>query len=124
MKVMVVDDDPGFGVPLTAYLDSIGHTAIFVQHSLEALDVQLEEKPDLILMDIIMPDLDGIEAADEMLAMDPDARITLVTALGDYPEDMPEGLRSRVQLVAKPLRLDRSLLARICPTARFPEASN
>ena len=124
MKIMVVDDDPNFGLLLSGYLEKIGHSTIFVQHSLEALDVQLEERPDLILMDIIMPDLDGIEAANEMLDMDPTARITFVTALGDYPEDIPEELRSRVPLLAKPLRLDRSLFARICPPSRFPKASN
>ena len=121
---MVVDDDPDFGLLLTAYLEKIGHTTLFVQHSQEALDVHLEEKPDLILMDIIMPDLDGIEAAAEILDMDPTARITFVTALGDYPEDMPEELHSRVGLLAKPLRLNRSLLARICAPSHFPEASS
>lgn len=124
MKIMVVDDDPDFGVLLTAYLEKIGHTTLFVQHSLEALDVQLEEKPDLILMDIIMPDLDGIEAAREILDMDPAAKIIFVTALGDYPEHTPEELRSRVPLLAKPLRLDRSLFARVCASSHFPKASS
>ena len=123
MKIMVVDDDPDFGLLLTGYLEKMGHSTVFVQHSLEALDVHLEERPDLILMDIIMPDLDGIQAAGEILDMDPAARITFVTALGDYPEAIPEELRSRVPLLAKPLRLDRSLIARICAPSHFPEAS-
>ena len=71
-----------------------------------------------------MPDLDGIEAAAEILDMDPAARITFVTGLGDYPDNVPEELRSRVPLLAKPLRLDRALLARICPPSHFPEASS
>ncbi len=124
MKVLVVDDDVDYADLVAALLKQAGHETIVVQHSLEALDVYLEEKPDLVLMDIIMPDQDGIEAAQEILDLDPSARITFMTVLGDFPESMPDELRSKVRLMPKPLRLDRSLFAHICPGLHFPESRN
>ena len=124
MKILLVDDDPDYGNLVGAFLRQAGHEVIVVEHSLEAIDVYLEERPHLVLLDIIMPDQDGIEVALEILDMDPGARITFVTSLGDYPDGVPDDLRSRVPLLPKPLRLDRSLFAHICPTLHFPESSN
>ena len=124
MKILVVDDDFDYASLVGAFLEAEGHQTTVLEHSPEALDVYLEERPDLVLLDIIMPYQDGIEVAEEIIDLDPDARITMVTALGDFPDDMPIALRSKVHLLPKPLRLDRSLLSRIYPASHMERPSN
>ncbi|MCH8853859.1 MAG: response regulator [Planctomycetes bacterium] len=124
MKILIVDDDLEYADLVAAFLQNEGHEAIVVDSSREASDVYLEERPDLVLMDIIMPYVDGIEVSEEIIGLDPNARITLVTALGDYPDDMPIALRAQVHLLPKPLRLDRSLLSRIYPAVHMDRRAN
>jgi len=48
----------------------------------EAVAKYLELRPDLVTMDIVMPEMDGIEAVRQILAVDPGARIIMVSAMG------------------------------------------
>ncbi len=124
MKILIVDDELDYASLIAAFLQEQGHETIVLDYSLEAVDVYLEERPDLVLMDIIMPFADGIEVSEEILGLDPNARITLVTALGDFPEDTPSELRSQLHLLPKPLRLDRSLFSRIYPALHMERRAN
>ncbi len=124
MKILIVDDELDYACVIAAFLQEQGHETIVLDYSPEALDVYLEERPDLVLMDIIMPFVDGIEVSEEIIGLDPNARITLVTALGDFPENMPSALRSKLHLLPKPLRLDRSLFSRIYPALHMERRAN
>ncbi len=124
MKILIVDDELDYASLIGAFLQQQGHETIVLDYSLEAVDVYLEERPDLVLMDIIMPFADGIEVSGEILGLDPNARITLVTALGDFPDHTPSALPSKLHLLPKPLRLDRSLLSRIYPASHLERRSN
>ena len=123
MKILIVDDELDYASLIAAFLAEQAHETIVLDYSPEALDVYLEERPDLVLLDIIMPHQDGIEVAEEIIAFDPNARITMVTALGDFPDDTPSELRSKLHLVPKPLRLNRSLLSRIYPVSYMERPS-
>jgi two-component system chemotaxis response regulator CheY len=48
---------------------------------LEALELYEKEKPDLVTMDIVMPNLDGVSALQQLMQQDPDARIVMVSAV-------------------------------------------
>ncbi len=63
MRVLVVDDD-GYSRKLIGFvLDEAGHTVLYAENGQEAIQIWEKEKPDLILMDLMMPVLDGFEAA-------------------------------------------------------------
>ena len=124
MRILIVDDELDYASLIAAFLQEQGHETIVLDYSPEALDVYLEERPDLVLMDIIMPFASGMEVSEDIIGLDPNARITLVTALGDFPEDMPSALRSKLHLLPKPLRLDRSLCSRIYPALHMARRAN
>ena len=65
-KVLVVDDDITFVAGIKATLDSARYTVGSAANGLEALDSIKESKPDLILLDMMMPKMDGIEFLKEM----------------------------------------------------------
>ncbi len=68
-EVLVVDDDPVLVKTLRVYLERAGYRVNEASHGLEALQRVKERKPDLILLDILMPMMDGFKVA-RMLKFD------------------------------------------------------
>ncbi len=82
LKVLIVDDSPMVADILKSVLKGLGHEVkAVVARGSEALDAYRKHKPDLVTMDIVMPDMDGIEATKSILAHDPAAIIVVVTSL-------------------------------------------
>jgi CheY-like chemotaxis protein len=61
-KVLVVDDDPLARRVLQHYLERAGYQMLTARNGHEAIEVATRELPPLIIMDVMMPDLDGLEA--------------------------------------------------------------
>ena len=67
-KLLVVDDQPINVQLLKRKLEREGIQVLVAYSGLEALDVTLRDKPDLILLDVMMPDMDGIEVCQRLQA--------------------------------------------------------
>ena len=70
-KILVVDDSPTDLHIITNYLIKNGYTAISAINGSEAVESAKAQKPDLILMDVVMPGMNGFEAT-RLLSKDPD----------------------------------------------------
>jgi CheY-like chemotaxis protein len=114
-RVLVVDDDPSVALVLTRALESDGHVVRAATQSLRVYDAAQEFKPDLILMDVVMPYLDGFDQLrlielEESLA---DVPIVLVTGAPDAQarlNSLDETLKRRiVGCVRKPFDVDALL---------------
>ena len=69
LSVLVADDEPMLATLLTRLLAALGHNVVAVAiNGLEAVDLARKHRPDLIIMDYMMPGLDGVEAAEKILA--------------------------------------------------------
>ena len=111
-RVLIVDDDPHIVEVLTEALTVSGYEVAAATHSLRAYDRAKEFQPDVILMDLMMPYLDGVDQV-ELLALDAQlAHIPIIVISAN-----PRGLERRVQprhesIVArleKPFSVDRLL---------------
>ena len=104
--VLVVDDDPRNRKLLEEYLVGAGYQVRVAQDGRSALAEAAERAPDLVLLDVMMPDLSGLEVC-KRLKSDPRTRLTqvvLVTALDGTPHRV-EGLDTGADdYVAKPVR--------------------
>ena len=60
-KILIVDDELSILIPLQFLMEKSGYQAVLAQSGKEAIDKITESKPDLILLDIMLPDLDGYE---------------------------------------------------------------
>ncbi|MCP5480407.1 MAG: response regulator [Spirochaetales bacterium] len=67
-KILLVDDQPNFVKMLTVKLSKMGYEILSGGNGKEGLDLAIAEKPDLIMMDIMMPVMDGFAAAKEIRA--------------------------------------------------------
>ncbi|MBI5555343.1 MAG: response regulator [Elusimicrobia bacterium] len=70
-KILVVDDEPHVRILLKSRLEANGYAVVTAYGGTQALEKVKEEKPDLILLDIVMPDLNGYEVA-QRLKSDPE----------------------------------------------------
>ena len=82
-KILVVDDDPDLVESVTTILESKNHEVLQAYGGVEGLSKAKKERPDAIILDVMMPDKDGYEVCSELKA-DPDYRdipILLLTAV-------------------------------------------
>ena len=63
MKILLVDDTKTERLIISAYLEKLGHTTICAENGHQAIELFKSKSPDLVLMDVIMPEMDGHEAA-------------------------------------------------------------
>jgi two-component system chemotaxis response regulator CheY len=81
-KIMIVDDSAFMRRMLRDILVKGGFEIAEAENGLQAVEKYKELRPDLVTMDIIMPDIDGIEAVKSIIEADPQARIVMCSAMG------------------------------------------
>ncbi|MGB5792644.1 response regulator [Poseidonibacter sp.] len=87
LKVLVVDDSLIIRKKVTKIIENLGHEVVYAaKNGVEAIESYNIKKPDLVTMDITMPDMDGITAVKKIIENDKDAKIIMVTSHGQ--EDM------------------------------------
>ncbi|NQT24054.1 response regulator [candidate division KSB1 bacterium] len=62
-KILIVDDDAGIRRLLSKFLEREGFTVVLAEDGLEGVEVAKKEQPDLIVLDVVMPRMDGLTAA-------------------------------------------------------------
>jgi len=81
MKIMVIDDEPAVCNTLKKFLTKKGYEVITVLSGQEAIEKVKEERPKIILLDIRMPRMDGVETLKRIREIDKEAGIVMVTAV-------------------------------------------
>lgn len=84
-SVLIVDDDLGTGRLLALLIRHIGHDAAFVESGDKALEYLATHRPDLVILDVMMPGIDGLEVLRRMRA-DPqtaDLPVVMFSAMSD-----------------------------------------
>ena len=83
VKILIADDSAFMRLYLKRILAEAGYkNTIEVADGREMLIRYEQERPDLVILDIIMPDMDGLEALHELMRTDPKANVVMVTAVG------------------------------------------
>ncbi len=119
-KILLVDDVPANLLVLTAALEPEGYEILAVPCGAAALKVAVKALPELILLDIMMPELDGLETC-RRLKMDPvtaEIPVIFITARSDM-ESVVEGFRAGgVDYVVKPFQAEE-VLSRVATHLRI-----
>ena len=85
-KILVVDDEPDFCEALRDFLADKGFTVMEANSCEEALEAYSQERPDVVLLDVLMPGKDGRETFKELKAFDPEVSVIMITAV--HEEDL------------------------------------
>jgi len=83
VKILVVDDEPSIRFSLTELLDEAGHEVREAPHAPAALALLDDSPADLVISDLTMPAMDGLQLLDELRARHPGSLFVLMTAHGD-----------------------------------------
>jgi len=86
IKILLVDDEPDILEIVGYNLSNEGYQVITAENGLEGVKKAKKERPHLIILDVMMPEMDGIEAC-EIIRKNPDLKDTLITFLTARGED-------------------------------------
>lgn len=101
-RFLVADDAAFMRMRCVKLLHEQGHETIEAGNGKEAVDLYQREHPDGVLLDITMPEMDGLAALRAILALDPAARVAMVTAVGQQSVVMEALQAGARDFVVKP----------------------
>ena len=110
-KILIVDDAEFLRVRLTKMLSVDGFEVFQAENGLKAVASYKEIHPDVVLMDVTMPEMDGLAALKEIIGFDAKARVIMLTALGQESvvlEAVKSGARD---FIVKPFEHERVMKA-------------
>jgi DNA-binding response OmpR family regulator len=113
LKVLIAEDDPTSQRLLRKYLESQGYQVVMAVNGAEAVEAFKREQPDLVLLDVMMPKVDGWGVLNEIRVEQGSSTPVIMVTVKDSTEDKVRGLSAGVDdYVTKPFDL-RELQARI-----------
>lgn len=117
-RILVVDDSMFMRGMLRGILEGNGYIVIGeAENGMEALQKYVELKPDLVTMDITMPDMTGLEAVKAIRQIDGNARIIMCSAMGQNAMVMEAIKNGALDFIIKPFKASTVLEAiRRCST--------
>lgn len=110
-KILIVDDAEFLRVRITKMLSGEGFEVFEAENGVKAVSSYKEVRPDMVLMDVTMPEMDGLTALKEIRSFDSQAKVVMLTALGQESvvlEAIKSGARD---FVVKPFERDRVMSA-------------
>jgi DNA-binding response OmpR family regulator len=115
---LVVDDDPKSLELVAVKLTQEGYRVITAESGKDALEAIKLEKPGLVLLDIMMPEMDGMETLKRIKGLDPDIPVAMVTAVWDDDQAKRAFEAGAYEYITKPIdtgRLKYTVLIKLFP---------
>lgn len=105
-KILIVDDVPTNVMLVKAILKKEGYTLLTTDRGFKALDIIRDQKPDLVLLDIMMPEMDGYEVLEHIKedASIMDTNVIIMSALNDMQSIVKGFMLGAIEYVTKPFQ--------------------
>ena len=116
VRILIVDDEPRIGEFLDEFLTDQGYEVFFADNGADALVLLKHARPHIVLLDVKMSGMNGLEVLQRIKEIDPSTGVIMVTALQDE-ETGRQALRlGAVDFISKPIDfeyLETSLLVKV-----------
>ncbi|MFZ5591550.1 MAG: response regulator [Bacillota bacterium] len=111
-RILIVDDAAFMRMMIKNIVVKNGYEVVGeAENGKQAVQMYAELKPDLVTMDITMPEMDGIEGVKAIRALDPNANIIMCSAMGQQAMVMEAIQAGAKDFIVKPFQQDRLLQA-------------
>ena len=121
-RLLIVDDTASFSQVVTRIAEEAGFQVMAVTDPAQAMRAFSDFKPDVTLLDVVMPEIDGLDLLFDMLLLRPHARIVVMSGYGRCMLRLANGIAqfhdaTNVRTASKPLRRDElvALMAGMVP---------
>jgi two-component system, response regulator, stage 0 sporulation protein F len=105
-KILIVDDQFGIRILLNEVFQKEGYNTYQAANGLQALDIVKKHDPDLVLLDMKIPGMDGIEILKRMKVIDKEIRVIIMTAYGELDMIQEAKELGAIMHFAKPFDID------------------
>jgi putative nucleotidyltransferase with HDIG domain len=109
-RILVVDDEDAIREVVSTLLEAQGYDCVVAQNGKQAVPVLESQELDLVLSDIVMPEMNGLELLERVRARDRDLPIIMVTALHDISTALEAIRRGAYDYILKPFERDQLFL--------------
>lgn len=106
-KILVVDDEPSVRMVMTEYFQSAGYQAMEAGSGMQALQMIARDVPDLVFLDIIMPQMSGLVVLEKIKKLFPEIVVVMITALQEESTAREAIQLGAYDYVTKPVNLRR-----------------
>lgn len=109
-RIMIVDDAIFMRMKLKDIVEKNGYEVVAeAQNGVEAIEKYRAERPEIVTMDITMPEMNGIEALKGIKRIDPHAKVLMCSAMGQQAMVMEAIQAGAIDFIVKPFETDRVL---------------
>jgi UDP-3-O-acyl N-acetylglucosamine deacetylase len=109
--VLIVDDEEGILTTMSQVLGDEGYRTLTTASGAEALELYREHRPDVVFLDIWLPDKDGLEALQAILDSDPEAMVVMMSGHGTSSTAVKSIKMGAHDYLEKPLSYDQTVAA-------------
>lgn len=110
-KILILDDETGLRNVIFNMLKPTGHTLFLAEDAKQAIDIAVGEKPDLALLDMRVPDMDGLEVVAELKKMDPTIQCIMLSGFGDKENAAEAIKKGAYAYISKPFKVNEVMEA-------------
>jgi two-component system, response regulator, stage 0 sporulation protein F len=105
-KILIVDDQYGIRILLNEVFQKEGYKTFQAANGVQAIDIVQKHSPDLVLLDMKIPGMDGIEILKRLKKIDPEIRVIIMTAYGELDMIQEAKDLGAITHFAKPFDID------------------
>ncbi|MFZ2949591.1 MAG: sigma-54 dependent transcriptional regulator [Desulfuromonadaceae bacterium] len=109
--ILVIDDEKDIITSLTGILEDEGYQVLCAESGAEGIETALQELPDLILLDIWMPGMDGLEALERIKLLLPQVTVVMISGHGTIETAVRATKLGAFDFIEKPLSLEKVLIS-------------
>ena len=99
--ILLIDDEPSIRGLLATLLERKGHTVVLAETGKKGLDLFKRNSPDLTVVDLKMPEMDGIAVLRELRALNPEKPVIILTGAADAQTEYEAGVLGAAAFIEK-----------------------
>lgn len=105
-KILLVDDEEDIRIVLSMALEDMGYEVLTAENGKEGLRLFMESRPVIVVTDIKMPDIDGVDLLRKIKEVDPETEVIMITGHGDMEVAIQSFQNEATDFITKPIKVD------------------